>query len=249
MIASAHKLFCIAETVIANYPAIRKVIILKRTPRYDKVESDPLSLKPQLSSLADSASFGVWCDSKFKDRIILGGQDIPSGDIDHSDVFGNPSDQTYDGIHMRGPHGRSFLTRSVQKVLMKAQLIVKNDILYGHQGWKNSAAADPPHTNNPAHTRRVESQQIERHPSTRYNAMGLMIRRIRSLSSAHQNGKANHIVNDEVFSVPSGRNEAKKNAVHKPERNPRPSVIKTSPACLQSCYSVPVSNLFETLGN
>ena len=137
---SAHKLFNIAEAVLKKFPSIGKVVIMKRTPRYDLLSFDPLNLKPQLSSLADSASFSLWCESNFKNKIILGGQDIPNGNTEHGEVFGNPDDKIYDGIHMRGPAGRSFLTRSIQNVLMKAKLIKENSELYVHEGWKESVA-------------------------------------------------------------------------------------------------------------
>ena len=133
---SAHKLFSISEAVLRKFPSIRKVILMKRTPRYDPSSCDPLSLKPQLSSLADWASFSVWCESEFKDKIILGGQDIPSGDTEHTNVFGNPDDRIYDGVHMNGPAGKAFLTRSIQKVLMKAKLIDQNSEIYALEGWK-----------------------------------------------------------------------------------------------------------------
>ena len=92
--------------------------------------TDPLNFKPQLSSLADSVSFGIWCDSKLRDKIVLGGQDVPHGDEQHREVFGSPDDAAYDGLHMRGPNGRSFLNRSYQKVFIKTQLIKANSDLY-----------------------------------------------------------------------------------------------------------------------
>ena len=137
-IDSAQKLFSLAEASLQSHPTLRKVILMKRTPRYDPTEGDPLNLKPQLSSLADSASFGFWCDSPFKDRIILGGQDIPTGDEHHYDVYGSHEDSEYDGLHMRGPAGLSFLTNSIQKVLTKANLISENPSPYLPPGWMNN---------------------------------------------------------------------------------------------------------------
>ena len=251
VIASAHKLFSIAETVLSNYPAIRKVVLMKRTPRYDPAENDPMSLKPQLSSLADSVSFGIWCDSKFKDRLILGGQDIPSSDIEHRDVFGNPQEQDYDGLHMRGPAGRTFLTRSIQKVLMKAQLIEENNELYSHDGWKKVPYSTA-QTNSPSHMGRVESHPANhrndnRRPSMRYNPMGIMIQRIQSLSSATLNGKgASHQGNDDVFPAQSA---SARPVIQEPKVQSRTSVIRPGPNGLQNIYSVPVSNYFTALGN
>ena len=86
---------------------------MKRAPRYDPPDNDPLRLKPQLSSFADSVSFSSWCESSFRDKIVLGGHDLPNGDEQHNSVFGAPGNQDYDGLHFRGPAGRSFLTRSI----------------------------------------------------------------------------------------------------------------------------------------
>ena len=221
---SAHKLFSIAEAALQKYPSIRKVVIMKRTPRYDANRLDPLNLKPQLSSLADSVSFGVWCDSIFKDKIILGGQEIPNGDDQHKQVFGNPDDKSYDGLHMKGPGGKSFLTNSIERVLNKAGLI---EIPHG---WKNDTRKDsqPPKMSSDG----WKSKQ-------RYDAMGIMVDRIRTLSSATQrNRKADHTKcdNDEVFTQ----------ADNKP--NDRPSVIRSNPKShsnLQEHYSVPVKNQFS----
>ena len=130
VINSAHAIFTIAETALVHFPSLKNVIVLKRAPRFDPIETDPLNLKPQLSALADSVSFGLWCDSKFKNKIILGGQDIPNGENEHTNVFGSTGTLSYDGLHMKGPSGRLFFTRSIQKVLIKANLIDKNTELY-----------------------------------------------------------------------------------------------------------------------
>ena len=134
-------------------------------------------------------------------------------------MFGNPDDKIYDGIHMRGAAGRSFLTRSIQKVLMKAKLIDENSELYVHQGWKENVTV--PNTKRLSHIRKDVNQHEclphGRKPSGRYNPMGLMIDRIRTVSSATQNTrKDDQYENDEVFT--HGRNQ-----------ETRPSVIRTIP--------------------
>ena len=237
VLKSAHKLFSIAEAALQKFPAIRKVIIMKRTPRYDLLRFDPLSLKPQLSSLADSASFRLWCESKFKNKIVLGGQDIPAGDTEHKEVFGNPDDKSYDGIHMRGPAGRSFLTRSIQKVLTKAKLINENSELYEYE-----YATPVPDSKRQKVFAQHEQFPHGRKPSQRYNPMGLMIDRIRTVSSATQNArKDDQYENDEVFKVPHGKNN-----------KTRASVIRATQrdeSSLQKHYNVPVHNSFTNLLN
>ena len=238
VITSAHKMFGIAEAVLCKFPSVRKVIIMKRTPRYDSIDKDPLSLKPQLSSLADSVSFSLWCDSTFKNKIVIGGQDIPNGDTEHNEVFGNPNDKTYDGVHMRGPAGKSFLTRSIQKVLKKAQLIDQHSEPYIHEGWRDSQTA--PKTSLPHYEKQRSPHGWKK--SEHYNPMGLMIERIRTVSSAAQNARNDcQDVSDDVFTKPRQSN-----------RKTRASVIKTIPreeSNLQKHYNVPVLNSFSHLLN
>ena len=108
----------------------------------------------------------------------------------------------HDGLHMRGPTGRSFLTRSFQKVLMKAKLIEKSTDLYMPDGWK--------HERHSLKSGKPGQENIPpgRKSSVSYNAMGRMINRIRSVSTA--TWKENNTIaedNDEVFSIPVVRKQ------------------------------------------
>ena len=170
-----------------NYPSLRKVVIMKKTPRYDPSVTDPLNFKPQLSALSDSVIFSIWCDSKYKDKIIIGGQDVPHGDKQHQEVFGSPQDKEYDGIHMRGSAGKAFLTRSYQKVLVKAKLIDMNTEPYVAQerNWHNSVQEKSDNARRPSRRENVpggwkrnlgNGVNIE---VPNYDAMSRMIQRIR----------------------------------------------------------------------
>ena len=123
-ITSASQLFCIAEACLHDYGHIQKVVLLNRTPRFDQNENDPLRLKPQLSNLANSVYFELWCKSKFRDKIVLGEHNLPlSLDQDHLDIYGDPEkDADYDGVHFRGPSGRYALTSSIIAILRRAQI-------------------------------------------------------------------------------------------------------------------------------
>ena len=126
-IVSAQKMFCLAESAIHDFPALRKVILMKRIPRIDPVGNDPLSLKQQLSKLADSVYFGLWCDSTYKDQIFLGEPDIPIRNYQEQClIFGPPDDDSFDGIHLRGQDGRKVLTQTIQSNLKKIGLIRGN---------------------------------------------------------------------------------------------------------------------------
>ena len=102
------------------------------------------------------------------------------------------------------------------------------------------------------HPRRGGSQHVgtidEKQPSRRYNAMGMMIERIKSFSSANQNGKtydggslpSRKQKQDSNSFLPAGNQQITKNIS-------RPSVICSNH--IQENYSVPVSNTFDVLGN
>ena len=143
----------------------------------------------------------------------------------------------HDGLHMRGPTGRSFLTRSFQKVLMKAKLIEKSTDLYMPDGWK--------HERHSLKSGKPGQENIPpgRKSSVSYNAMGRMINRIRSVSTA--TWKENNTIaedNDEVFSIPGVRKQYSNRA----------SVITTTRKedfKLQQHYNIPVQNSFSNLLN
>ena len=86
--------------------------------------------------------------------------------------------------------------------------------------------------------------------------MGIMIERIRSISSVHQLGKGYSATNngsDDVFNQPSGSNVCSPSLKKQHcDIGMRPSVIQTSSKNednLQVHYNVPVSNPFSNLLN
>ena len=121
ILSSSQKMFSIAESALQSFPSLRKVIILRKPPRFDPAAIDPLGLKPQLSRFGDAVLFDLWCNSSFKARIIIGDHQLPHRlDEDHSRVFGDPKLCHYDGIHMYGPHGRKAFLASILNILKSA---------------------------------------------------------------------------------------------------------------------------------
>ena len=57
VVESSKKLFSLAEAALKFHPSLDKVILLKKPPRFDPISVDPMELKPQLSSMADSVLF------------------------------------------------------------------------------------------------------------------------------------------------------------------------------------------------
>ena len=75
-VISAKNLFSVVENSARSYPNLKKIVIMKQTPRYDPPIMDPLSLKPVLSELYNKTLEECLQSSQLKDRIILGTHNI-----------------------------------------------------------------------------------------------------------------------------------------------------------------------------
>ena len=122
--AASKKMFNLAECALQTYPCLEKVIILKKPPRFDPKDVDPMELKPQLSKLGNSILFELWCNSNFKGKIIIGDHQIPHLlDDSHHQVYGHPDLDHYDGLHLHGPDGRAAFQKSILNILKTAGLV------------------------------------------------------------------------------------------------------------------------------
>ena len=119
---SAKNLFVAAENSLKQQPSLEKVVVMKQTPRYDPISSDPLSLKAALSELFNNILTEQWMSSKLKDRIVVGSHNLEcSGAIQQSRYRESKSGR-FDGVHLLGNSGPKFYTLSVLNILRKAQL-------------------------------------------------------------------------------------------------------------------------------
>ena len=73
---SATNLFTACENALKKNPNLKKVVIMKQTPRYDTAEADPSSLKPVLSQLFNISFTDLWMTSQLKDKIFVGSHNI-----------------------------------------------------------------------------------------------------------------------------------------------------------------------------
>ena len=97
----AQKIFCIAEAALEEHPEVKHVVVVRNTPRFDSNTTDPAQLKPKLALLADSVLFGLWCESKYKDAIVLGSHDISEWSrYPITQAYGFPRVDGYDGVHL-----------------------------------------------------------------------------------------------------------------------------------------------------
>ena len=111
---SSQNMISAAKSIVRN-PLIEAVVILKRTPRFDVDYADPTGLKSKLSEYGNEVLRNQLKASKHSDKIVIGSHSLPNN-LDAS-IYGNPDVRGYDGIHLYGPKGRNFYTRSVCNVL------------------------------------------------------------------------------------------------------------------------------------
>ena len=230
--STTAKMFSIAESALHSHKELEKVIILKRPPRFDKVSADPLQLKPQLSSLGNAFLFDLWCNSSYKNKIILGDHSIPHTlDDAHHLVYGHPDDPHYDGYHLRGPHGRKILQESIKCILNKAGMMkTQQQNKLPRMKHSQAPAFLPPVGPSP---RNLSTPLVPVH----YDPIDILRKSIRR--------------NSHRQSLPEKAPEKTKvidfTVEKKTQKRVRPSVITYNTT--QSQYSVPVSNSFEALGN
>ena len=236
VIKSTQDMFKLAESVLQTYTDIEKVIILKKPLRFDPIKDDPLQLKPQLSSLGDALLFDLWCKSSQRNKIVIGDHQIPHllGDSHHL-VYGHPESEKYDGIHLHGSEGQSTFQASILGIMRRAGLIRLKDGGPLPAGRKVSSVAVGKKPSEGSGVPAGWNDRKSEHPKVtrrEYDPMEIFKQRnsLRKKSLSQQT---------EGFLKDGHRSNQVQNS--------RPSVIQ--PINLQSNYSVPTANSFETLGN
>jgi hypothetical protein len=114
----SSNLFNVAEDALKKSASLKRVIIIKRLPRYDRSRDDFLGIKSQLSNYANACYDQLWMKKGCPENIIivhLNG--LESTGYLRNIVYGEINKENYDGIHLRGPHAiRHFTYRAVQAV-------------------------------------------------------------------------------------------------------------------------------------
>ena len=112
---SSQNMISGAELLLQSNSSIETVVILERTPRFDSKSLDPACIKPELSTYANQVLRDQVKMSNFRDKILIGAHCLPT-ELCHN-IYGDPTKQGYDGVHLYGPDGGNFYTRSVCNVL------------------------------------------------------------------------------------------------------------------------------------
>ena len=104
-----------AKTILHRNKNIKKVLVLTRTPRFDPHSVDPHNLKGKLSEYGNLVLKEELDKSDMKNQIFLGIHTLPQHFQDN--LYGQPHDHRFDGIHLNGPDGRNHYTRSLCNIL------------------------------------------------------------------------------------------------------------------------------------
>ena len=129
-VVSENNIFQAVTNAAENNPEVKKIIILKQTPRYDEKASNPPGLKPFLSSMINSTLDQLWSECSMKNKIIIGNHNLEcSGGIREA-RYRNIQTNMHDGVHLYGPSGVKAYTTSVMNILSSAQLVETNPPKY-----------------------------------------------------------------------------------------------------------------------
>ena len=134
-VMSAENLFQTCEKALKTNSNLEKVVIMKNIPRYDRVDTDPLSIKQALSQIYNNTLTDLWMKSPLKNKIFVGNHDLEcSGGIRQS-RYKNVLSGAFDGIHLYGSSGGKFYTLSALNILKQAGLVKKD---FEHQNCEQA---------------------------------------------------------------------------------------------------------------
>ena len=126
-VMSAKNIFHSCLLALDRQPSLKKVIIMKQTPRYDPADIDPLSVKPALSQLFNNTLMELWMSSRMKDKIFVGSHNIDCAGAIQSARYRHTMTGRFDGVHLYGSSGNKAYTNSVLNILRSAAIISAED--------------------------------------------------------------------------------------------------------------------------
>ena len=117
----SNNLFDIAKEALEKN--VKKVIILKRLPRYNRSSSDLIGVKSQLSKFANSVYDQRLIQEGSPKNIIVLGLDLECSGQFRELVYGHHEDGKYDGIHLSGiAASRQFTYHTIKMLKAKVYL-------------------------------------------------------------------------------------------------------------------------------
>lgn len=124
VITSTQNMFSLAEVSLEQNKSLRKVVIMEHLPRFDNLDVDPTSLKPNLVKLANATLSQLWLNSPIKHKISIGYHSLNSSGVGaaHVERYQNQNTGRYDGVHLYGRTGCKDYTKSLRNILISAQI-------------------------------------------------------------------------------------------------------------------------------
>ena len=97
-----------------------EVVIVKRLPRYDPSNSDPIGIKRELSIFGNNVYDQLWFKRGAPSKIHIVSLEIGSDSSSHLKelIFGNSRSRFFDGIHLRGNGASRHFTYRAKNALM-----------------------------------------------------------------------------------------------------------------------------------
>ena len=121
-VMSARNMFHSCLFALDRQPSLKKVVLMKQTPRYDPVITDPLQLKPMLAQLFNNTLTELWTSCPLKEKIHIGTHNIECTGAIQSARYKHTKSGKFDGVHLYGSSGSKAYTNSVINILKSASL-------------------------------------------------------------------------------------------------------------------------------
>ena len=110
----------VAENAIADNIALKNVTIMNHAPRYDTNDVDPIGLKQNLATFANSYMLELWLSSPRKNQIFIGSHSLDApADVRHKRQTDEHTGR-YDGVHYYGSAGKAAYLESVVNILLSS---------------------------------------------------------------------------------------------------------------------------------
>ena len=142
---ASTKLFNIAEDALEKNKNIKKVVILKRLPRFKRSSSDLLQIKSQLSEFGNACYDQIWQKRGGPEKIQIVEIDLKCSESKYLKdlVFGNPVSKTYDGTHLRGAGASRHFTYRAIEAITKVMFPSKPNFRFRKHRISNSPPQQP----------------------------------------------------------------------------------------------------------
>ena len=121
-VMSAKNTFDSCLLALEKQPSLKSVVIMKQTPRYDPLTTDPLSIKPALSQLFNNTLTELWVSCPMKHKIHIGTHNIDCTGAVQSARYRHTQTGKFDGVHLYGTSGSKAYTNSVVNIFKAASL-------------------------------------------------------------------------------------------------------------------------------